>query len=75
MNRKEFRSGTNQLIGFVLVGLGVLFLLGQIFNINVMSLFDFGWWQVSWPLYVIIPGAIIIVLGVISGIYNFITSE
>lgn len=41
----------------LLIGLGVLFLVGQLFNINIWSIFG-----VSWPLFVMIPGAIFLVL-------------
>jgi peptidoglycan/LPS O-acetylase OafA/YrhL len=47
----------NTVGAFVLIGLGVLFLVGQMFSINVWSIFGF-----SWPVFVLIPGVIFLTL-------------
>ncbi len=49
----DSRGRTNLLIGIVLVGLGTLFLLGQIFRINL--------WQFLWPFFIIVPGLLFFV--------------
>ena len=41
----------------LLIGLGILFLIGQIFNINVWEMLGF-----SWPVFVLIPGVICLAL-------------
>ena len=48
MATQQQRGRTNAIIGMVLVGLGAMFLLGQLFNINM--------WRFFWPFFIIIPG-------------------
>jgi hypothetical protein len=38
------------IFGLLLIALGVLFLLGQLFDVNV--------WQYAWPLFILVPGII-----------------
>ncbi len=47
------------LIGILLVGLGALFLLGQILRIDL--------WQFFWPFFVIVPGLLVFVGMVLGG--------
>jgi hypothetical protein len=49
-------------LGIILIGLGVVFLISQLFNFNVFTMFN-----ISWPLYILIPGALIMLLGLASG--------
>ena len=51
------QSQRNVLGAFLLIGLGVLFLIGQIFNINFWAMVGF-----SWPVFVLIPGVIFLAL-------------
>lgn len=44
---------------FILIGLGVLFLAGQLFNFNVWDIIGF-----SWPVFVMIPGVVFLALAV-----------
>ena len=46
---------------FALIGLGVLFLVGQVFNINVWEIIGF-----SWPVFVMIPGVIFLGLALVG---------
>lgn len=48
MATQQQRGRTNAIIGMVLVGLGAMFLLGQLFDINL--------WRFFWPFFIIIPG-------------------
>jgi len=48
MATQQQRGRTNAIIGMVLVGLGAMFLLGQLFDINM--------WRFFWPFFIIIPG-------------------
>lgn len=59
--------GRGQLLGVFLIALGALFLAGQVFDFDPGSLFDFEWADVSWPLYIIIPGLVLIFLGMAAG--------
>jgi len=52
-------SQRNGLGAFLLIGLGVLFLAGQLFNFNVWEIVGF-----SWPVLVMIPGVIFLALAV-----------
>lgn len=57
-------SRSNRNLGaLVLIGLGVLFLAAQLFNVNVWGIFgvvaDFGW-----PFFIILPGLILLAIGV-----------
>ncbi len=47
----------NVLGAILLIGLGVLFLIGQIFSINIWAIAGF-----SWPVFVLIPGVIFLAL-------------
>lgn len=58
MTINNTRRRTNSIIGLVLVGLGALFLAGQIF--------DFNLWALAWPFLIIIPGALFFV-GMVAG--------
>ncbi len=51
------RSERNSVGGLLLVGLGALILLLEIFNVNLWSLLGF-----SWPVFVLIPGVICLAL-------------
>jgi hypothetical protein len=51
------QNGRNTLGAIVLIGLGVLFLIGQTFGINLWSIAGF-----SWPVFVLIPGVIFLAL-------------
>ena len=55
------QSGRNTLGAILLIGLGVLFLIGQTFGINLWSILDF-----SWPVFVLIPGVIFLALAVMG---------
>ncbi len=48
MTLKQSGGRMTALLGLVLVGLGALFLLGQFFNFN--------FWGLLWPFFVIVPG-------------------
>ena len=58
----SYRSNRN-LGATVLIGLGVLFLMAQVFNFNVWGIFgvvaDFGW-----PFFIILPGVAVLAVGV-----------
>jgi peptidoglycan/LPS O-acetylase OafA/YrhL len=51
------QSQRNNFGALLLIGLGVLFLIGQVFNINFWSIVGF-----SWPAFIIIPGVIFLAL-------------
>ena len=51
------QSQRNTLVPIVLIGLGILFLIGQIFNINLWSMLGF-----SWPMFIVIPGVIFLTI-------------
>lgn len=53
------RGRANLLIGALLVGLGALFLFGQLFNVNL--------WQFLWPFFIIVPGLLFFVGMVLGG--------
>lgn len=59
MAQDNSRGRTNVLIGIVLVGLGALFLLGQLFGFSMM--------QFLWPFFVIVPGLLFFVGMVLGG--------
>ncbi len=48
---------SNNLGAYILIGLGVLFLAGQIFDFDIGRIFD-----ISWPLFVVIPGVIFLII-------------
>jgi hypothetical protein len=53
--RGSERYSGNQVLGILLVVAGVLFLIGQMFGFN--------FWNVSWPLFIIVPGVLLGLLG------------
>jgi hypothetical protein len=53
------RQRANVLIGAALVLLGIGFLLVQTLKIDI--------WTISWPLYVIVPGVVMIVIALAAG--------
>jgi hypothetical protein len=53
------RGRVNLVIGALLVGLGALFLLGQLFNVDL--------WQFFWPFFIIVPGLLFFVGMVLGG--------
>jgi hypothetical protein len=53
------RGRVNLVIGALLVGLGALFLLGQLFNVNL--------WEFFWPFFIIVPGLLFFVGMVLGG--------
>jgi len=48
---------SNPIGALILIGLGLLFLIGQIFNVNFWSILGF-----SWPVFILIPGVIFLAL-------------
>ena len=58
MNR-DSRNAANVVMGIVLVGLGLLFLVAQFLRINL--------WSLGWPFFVIMPGLMFFVGMVASG--------
>jgi hypothetical protein len=59
MADNQSRGRGNLIIGMVLVGLGAIFLLGQFFNFN--------FWSVLWPFFIIIPGLMFFVGMLLGG--------
>jgi len=59
MSENTTRARGGSIIGLILVGLGVTFLLGQIFEIDM--------WRVVWPFFVIIPGLMFYVFMTMAG--------
>lgn len=51
------QNGRNTLGAIFLIGLGVVFLIGQTFGINLWEIVGF-----SWPVFVLIPGVIFLAL-------------
>ncbi|MGD2058190.1 MAG: hypothetical protein PVI04_05615 [Anaerolineales bacterium] len=41
---------TSLIFGVLLIGLGALFLVGQLFRVNI--------WQYAWPMFILVPGII-----------------
>ncbi len=58
MNR-DSRNAANVVMGIVLVGLGLLFLVAQFLRINL--------WSLGWPLFVVVPGLMFFAGMVASG--------
>jgi hypothetical protein len=50
---------TSLVFGGLLIGLGVLFLIGEIFRVNV--------WEYAWPMFILIPGLIFFGITVSGG--------
>ncbi len=48
-------ANSNMVLGGILIGLGVMFLLGELFDIRL------GQW--AWPFFVLVPGALMLVTG------------
>lgn len=48
--RDSRTNQTNLIFGVLLIGLGILFLIGQFLRVNV--------WQYAWPMFILIPGLI-----------------
>jgi hypothetical protein len=59
MTKKRTRMEPGFVFGFILVALGVMFLIGQIFHIS--------FWGFAWPFFVIIPGLLFFVGMVMGG--------
>ncbi len=55
------RDQRNTAGAILLIGLGVLFLLGQVFGVNFWSMVGF-----SWPVFVLIPGVIFLALAFVG---------
>lgn len=53
------REWLNVVVGMVLVGLGLLFLVAQLFNVNVMHF--------TWPFFIIVPGLLLFVGMMLGG--------
>lgn len=51
------QSQRNNFGALLLIGLGVLFLVGQVFNINFWSILGF-----SWPVFILIPGVVFLAI-------------
>jgi len=56
-NTTRGRGGS--IIGLILIGLGIVFALGQIFQVN--------FWQFTWPFFIIVPGLMFFVMMVAAG--------
>lgn len=48
-------ANSNMVLGGILIGLGVVFLLGELFN------FHLGQW--AWPFFILVPGALMLATG------------
>jgi hypothetical protein len=46
----ERNNRTSLVFGVLLIGLGILFLLGQLFQVNI--------WEYAWPFFILVPGLI-----------------
>ena len=51
------QSQRNTFGAILLIGLGIVFLVGQVFNVNLWNIVGF-----SWPVFVLIPGVIFLAL-------------
>jgi hypothetical protein len=58
------RDNSRSLGAIILIVLGVVFLLGQIFNFDVLDVF--GSTGIGWPMFVILPGLIMLGVAVFS---------
>src|SRR5262249_6024248 len=56
-NASRGRGGS--IVGLILIGLGIVFALGQIFQVN--------FWQFTWPFFIIVPGLLFFVMMVAAG--------
>lgn len=59
MSKSRIRVEPSFLVGFILLALGGMFLVGQVFHIS--------FWHFAWPFFVIIPGLLFFVLMVMGG--------
>jgi hypothetical protein len=55
----EKPNRSNEVLGIILVVVGGLFLLSQLFGFNV--------WRVAWPFFVLIPGVLLVIFGLAVG--------
>lgn len=63
---KHQRNVTNNVtVGIILVGLGLLLLLGQLFQFNFFNLF--ANWNIAYPWYIIVPGLVVMAVGLFGG--------
>lgn len=63
-NHTSYQRRGSNLGAFLLIGLGVLFLLGQAFDFSVFDLFDMSSF---WPFFVILPGAAFLAVAFLGG--------
>lgn len=59
MTKEKFssnRANNNLVVGSILIGLGVMFLLGELFDISLG--------RYAWPLFIILPGVFMLGLGI-----------
>lgn len=54
--KTPFPGDVGKVFGFILIALGMVFLVGQWFH------FDVGEW--GWPFFIIIPGAVLLLIGI-----------
>lgn len=59
MRENRTRNYVNLVFGLILIGLGIVFLLGQFLNIS--------FWRFFWPFFIIIPGLLFFVGMVMGG--------
>lgn len=59
MSENTSRGRSASIFGLLLVGLGITFFLGQIFEINL--------WGVVWPFFVIVPGVMFYIFMTMAG--------
>jgi hypothetical protein len=64
MNQLDTRRHNGKVFGAVLIGLGILLLVGQLFSFEFLH-WSFG--QLPWPTFVIVPGVVLVALGVVMG--------
>jgi hypothetical protein len=54
--KTQFRRDLGAALGALLISLGVLFLAGQLFHVEL------GHW--GWPFFIIVPGSVVLALGI-----------
>jgi hypothetical protein len=59
MAKNRIRVEPTLVIGFILLALGAMFLVGQVFHISL--------WRYAWPFFIIVPGLLFFVLMVVGG--------
>ncbi len=62
---RQRNNSKNYTAGILLVGLGLLLFVGQFLQFNFFNLF--GNWNIAYPWYVIVPGVILITIGLLGG--------